>query len=122
MNGGRDVPIRGIVKRIECENEDCGQPLGDDEALCAECGHQQTTAGWALVLLGLYYPLVALLAGLLALVVVGLLFTGEPPAGALWGLCGFVAAVYLGLAALVVRRYRRRQRNLGRADDVDPFE
>lgn len=111
-----------LVKRIECEAEECTQTLRDDEVLCAECGHQQTTRGWALVLLLLYYPLVSLLVGLVVLMVAGLVAAGNLPIGGLPFVGFVVGGLYLWLAASVIRRYRSRQRRLEQAPEVDAFE
>lgn len=109
------------MKRIECENEGCSQTLGAEEVLCAECGHQQTTRGWALVLLLLYYPVVAALVGLFLFVVVGLLFAGRLPLAGL-AVVGLVAlGTYAWLATIVVRRYLRRKRRIERAKDVEGY-
>lgn len=110
------------MKRIECENEGCSQTLGADEVLCAECGHQQTTRGWAFVLLLVYYPIVSALVGLVLVTVAGLLFAGTLPVEGL-GIVGLVvAATYAWLAATAVRRYRRRKRRIERAPEVERYQ
>lgn len=110
------------VKRIECENDGCTQTLRDDEVLCAECGHQQTTRGWAFVLLVVYYPIVALLVGFGVLTIGGLLFAGNLPKASLAIVGVVVGSIYVLLAGSAVRRYVRRKRRIARAPEVEPFE
>lgn len=110
------------MKRIECENDGCTQSLSAEEVLCAECGHQQTTRGWALVLLLVYYPIVSALVGLVLLTVAGLLFAGTLSRTSL-AVVGFVViATYAWLAAITARRYVRRKRRIERAPEVERYQ
>lgn len=109
------------MRRIECENKGCTQTLNEDDLVCAQCGHQQTSAGWAAVLLLLYYPLISLLVGFGLLAVVGLLLAGSLSAQLLFGVVAGAMGVYAWLASSVILRYFKRKRRLKQAPEIEGY-